>query len=85
MLDLEQLSMTAVKNEFKVCESCRGSNLETLVPRLRKIDGEAAIKIGCHSYCGPGRDFPFVFINNKPIYAENEDDLIQKVDKIVNV
>lgn len=82
MIHLDAL-MTAAKNEFKVCDKCKGSNLATLIPKLRKADEEADIKIGCHSYCGPGREFPFVFVNNKPIYGESEDDLIEKIRELV--
>lgn len=84
MFDLEAL-LTEVKNEFKICDKCKGSNLSTLIPKLKKLDPEAKITVGCHSYCGPGRDFPFVFVNNKPIYAKNEAELILKLEAILKV
>jgi len=82
MLDLDAL-ISEVKNEFKVCERCKGSNLKTLIPRLKELDDQAEIKVGCHSYCGPGRDLPFVFVNNKPIRGKNEDELIEKVRAMI--
>ena len=84
MLDLEAL-MTDVKNEFKVCDKCKGVNLTTLLPKLTKLDPSAVIlKPACVSYCGPGRDFPFVLLNNKPIKGENEADLIEKITEVLN-
>jgi len=82
MLDLDAM-LTEIKTEFKVCDKCKGTNLDTLVAGLKKIDSEAKIIVGCHSYCGPGRDNPFVFVNNKPIRAGSECELLEKVCMIL--
>ncbi|MCL2560367.1 MAG: YuzB family protein [Turicibacter sp.] len=83
MLDLDAL-MTEFQNEFKVCDKCKGVNLTTLIPKLQQLDPSATITPpACISYCGPGRDYPFVFLNNKPIKGEDEDDLIQKIKAVL--
>ena len=84
MFDLEAL-IAHVQNEFKICDRCKGTNIATLVPRLEKLDPNAKIlEPMCVSYCGPGRDYPFVFLNNKPIKDENEDDLIEKIKEVLD-
>ena len=68
-------------NEFRVCDDCQATNVKTLVPKLKKVDSCATIEVGC---CGPGRKKSFAFVNNRPVAAPTEDELIVKIEAKLN-
>lgn len=68
-------------NEIRICDKCKGTNIKTLLPRLKQIDYKADILIGCQNLCGIGRNKSFAIVNHIPIIAENEECLVKKIEK----
>lgn len=65
-------------NQFRVCDKCKGTNINSLLPKLKEIDPNAEIIIGCQNFCGIGAKKPFIICNHVPIIAETEEELIKK-------
>lgn len=72
-----------LSNQFKVCDRCKATNLVTLMPRLKELDNEAEIVVGCQNFCGIGATKSFAIVNNIPIITDNEDTLIKKIEEAI--
>lgn len=70
-------------NEIRICDKCKATNIKTLVPKIKKVDPEAEIKIGCQNFCGIGRTKSFAIVNNIPVIALSEDELIDKIQEAI--
>lgn len=64
---------------FKVCDRCKGTNIKTLLPKLKEMGKDAQIQVGCQNFCGVGRSKSFVIVDHIPIIAENENELLEKL------
>lgn len=73
-----------MNNEFRICDKCKAINVDTLKPRLQEVDPNADIKVGCQNFCGIGMKKSFAIVNNIPVIAETEDELIDKIKEIIN-
>jgi uncharacterized protein YuzB (UPF0349 family) len=71
-------------NEFKVCDICEAVNSESIIKKLKEIDPEAEIVVGCQGFCGIGATKPFVIVNGIPAIAPTEDEVIDKVKEMLN-
>lgn len=66
-------------NNIKICDKCKGTNIQTLIPKLKEVDNEININVGCHNFCGIGLKKSFAILNNIPITADDEDSLITEI------
>lgn len=72
-----------MNNEFRICDRCKSINIKTLVPKLKQLDPQATIQIGCQNVCGIGRTKPFAIVNHILITAESEIDLIERIEESI--
>lgn len=72
-------------NKFNVCDKCKKTNIKTLIPKLKEIDKEAIINVGCQNVCGIGRSKAFVILNDKLIVANTEDELIKNIKQAIEM
>ena len=66
-------------NKIGICNKCKAVNYRSIIQKVKGLDNNIQINIGCQNFCGIGRTKPFVILNNIPIIAENEDDLFNKI------
>lgn len=70
-------------NDIRICDKCRHIKMRTIMPKLEKLAADAAVKVGCKSYCGPCSRQAFIYINGRYITAPTEDEAIEKAKKYV--
>jgi uncharacterized protein YuzB (UPF0349 family) len=71
-------------NEFKTCNICQGFDHEEVVKRLKELDPNATIIIGCQGMCAVGATKPFVIVNGIPVIGDTIDIVIEKVSNTMN-
>lgn len=70
-------------NQFRVCDKCKGTKINSLIPKLKELDNNAEIIIGCQNFCGIGARKPFIICNHVPVVADTEDELVEKVKQAI--
>lgn len=72
-------SILGDRDEIRICDKCKGTDVNTLLPKLKVVAPDADYHVGCQSFCGPGRKKPFAIVNDKALLATNEAELVKKV------
>lgn len=71
-------------HKIEICDKCKGTNVKTLVPKIKNISNDIDIKIHCIQFCGLGRDKVVVLLDHIPIIGDTEDEVIEKISEKVN-
>ena len=68
-----------MKNEIKICNNCKFINIKTIIPKIRQLDKDSEIKVGCCNFCSMCKESAFLIKNGIPLTAKDEDLLIEKL------
>lgn len=69
---------------ISICNKCKAINSLSISKKLKEIYPNARYEIGCNNMCGIGRSKVVVILNNKPIIADTEEELINKIKQVSN-
>ena len=73
-----------MSNDIRVCEKCRNiKNMKSFLAKVKELDPEATIKIGCESYCGPCKKRVFIFVNGRHVTGETEEETLEKAKNFI--
>lgn len=61
-------------NDIRICDKCKHMKVKTMLSKLKQLDPESEVRVGCKSYCGPCARKAFIFINGRYITAPTEDE-----------
>lgn len=70
-----------MKTVVKICDNCKNINLDKIKKKIKDIDNNIEIIIGCNNFCGICRTKAFIVLNNIPIIKEDEEDLIVEIKR----
>jgi len=71
--------------KIEICDKCKATNINSLVPKIKDISDNIEIKIHCIQFCGIGRDKIVVLFNNIPIIGDTEEDIIKKLKNKIQI
>lgn len=73
-----------MSNDIRVCEKCRHvKNMKTFLAKVKQLDPEAEVKIGCESYCGPCKKRVFIFVNGRHLTGFTEEEALEKAKAFI--
>lgn len=70
-------------NKVGICDKCRAVNYKSIIEKIKQIDPNVEINVGCQNMCGIGRNKPFVILNHKPIIGNDEKEVIAKITALL--
>ena len=66
-------------HKIEVCDKCKGTNIKTLIPKIKAISSDIDIEIWFIHCCGVGRDKVVVLVDHIPIIGVSEEEVISKI------
>ena len=71
--------------KIEVCDKCKATNVNTLVPKIKSISNDIEVEIHCIQFCGIGRNKIVVLVNHVPVMGDTEDEVIEKIKEKMQI
>ena len=68
--------------KISICNKCKSVNYISILKRLKVLFPDAEYETGCNNMCGIGRTNAIIIIDNIPIIANTEEELIKKIKQV---
>ena len=59
-------------HKIELCDRCKATNINSLVPKIKELSPNIEIKIGCINFCGIGRNKIVVLVDHIPVIADKK-------------
>lgn len=70
-------------NSFQICDVCKTTNVASLSKRIKNMDPDAEINIGCISYCGHCTKRAVLLVNGRYLTAPSEEEIAEKAKRFM--
>lgn len=66
-------------HKIEICDKCKATNIDSIVPKIKELSSDIEIKVGCINFCGIGRSKIVVLVDHIPVIGDTEEEILIKI------